>query len=92
MANYRTEFPDFDYELPVIEGFRDESWHNDTCPNISNGRLTVWCDYADASLREFPDSTYPRFNVTTAEMDNGGMSLFETDDVAALVAWLKEHA
>ena len=51
---YRTEFSDFDYEMPTLPGFRDESWGNDVCPKLvsDDGKLIIWCDYRDPGLRE----------------------------------------
>ena len=34
MNRYKQEFPNFDDDLPTIEGFFDCSWHNDSCPSI----------------------------------------------------------
>ena len=56
---YRQEFPDYDGEFFILDGWEDNSWHNDTCPHIekrsTNGtvRAYVWQDYADPSKREY---------------------------------------
>ena len=55
--SYKYEFPDYDCEMPTLEGFTDASWHNDACPSLdkpifSNTYLRVWCDYKDVSMRE----------------------------------------
>jgi len=50
--SYKTEFPDFDYELTIPDGWTDDSWHNDVCPKIYNGKLVIWCDYLDPDKRE----------------------------------------
>lgn len=56
MSDYKYEFPDFDYGLIVPKGWKDCSWHNDTCPNIEkeaeNRGAMIFEDYADESLRE----------------------------------------
>ena len=51
--SYKTEFPDFDYEITIPEGWTDDSWHNDVCPKIyNNDKLVIWCDYKDPERRE----------------------------------------
>jgi hypothetical protein len=32
---YLSEFPNYDDELPAIDGFEDSSWHNDACPSLT---------------------------------------------------------
>ena len=50
---YKNEFPSFDYELPNLGAkWVDDSWHNDVCPKIYNGKLVIWCDYLDPERRE----------------------------------------
>lgn len=101
MERYREEFPDFDYDLPTIEGFEDISWHNDVCPSMTNafstapigedkGKLTLWCDYADTSKREFQGG--PRFRLV--ELDSRGDALkdiCESDELAAILAAIASH-
>jgi hypothetical protein len=56
-TGYRAEFPDFPPEtLPAIpDGWRDGSWHNDTCPFFEiSPSLGVFVDYADPALSEYP--------------------------------------
>jgi hypothetical protein len=54
MSHYLREFPDYDSILPILDGFFDNSWHNDTCPSLinTNWDLVLWCEYADLKLRE----------------------------------------
>lgn len=68
---------------------RDLSWRNDGCPAFcrtedyaiidargsADDIRVLWCDYADISLREFPETR--RFRVYI-----DGVSLIETDDIA----------
>ena len=53
MTHYLTEFPDYDSTLPILDGFADDSWHNDTCPSLLNKELglKLWCEYANPELR-----------------------------------------
>lgn len=50
--NYKTEFPDFDAEIPVIAGFEDSSWGNEGMPQLTNevAGFRLWVDYADPKL------------------------------------------
>jgi len=54
--NYKTEFPDYDDNLWLLEDWIDTSWHNDVCPSFEKnfGHLTyrVWCDYKAPERRE----------------------------------------
>jgi len=85
---YREEFPDFDpATLPTIPaGWADISWHNDACPSFDTGAgKFVYVDYADATLREWPESK--RFIVMLdPEVRDGGDVLLATDDWSAVLA------
>ena len=54
--HYKTEFPDFDYELTIPDGWTDSSWHNDVSPSIEKQfgdiKYRIWCDFADPERRE----------------------------------------
>ena len=56
MSNYKQEFPDFDTELHLPEGWIDTSWHNDICPSFEKqfGAVTykIFCDYTNPDRRE----------------------------------------
>ena len=56
MSNYKTEFPSFDDELSLPDGWIDTSWHNDVSPSFEKqlGDITykIWCDYKDPEKRE----------------------------------------
>jgi hypothetical protein len=81
---YLTEFSDFDYALPVIEGFADASWHDDVCPSLINEALglRLWCDYADTAKRELPGAR--RYILVHGGFDDieSETVLTETDDFA----------
>jgi len=54
---YKKEFPDYDYEIKMPEGFFDSSWHNDVCPSIRRDihhdlGVKIYCDYTEWSRRE----------------------------------------
>lgn len=56
MSNYKTEFPSYDDELSLPDGWVDTSWHNDVSPSFEKklGDITyrIWCDYKDPDRRE----------------------------------------
>ncbi len=61
MKQYLEEFPDFDTELYVPEGWEDHSWHNDEMPRailvkevpfIGEVQYCLWQDYVDVNKRE----------------------------------------
>ena len=68
---YKTEFPDFELDVTIPNGFEDVSWHNDVCPSFidRDRRLCLWVDYVDRSKSEFPSNPY-RFQLT--EIDEEG--------------------
>lgn len=56
-CSYKYEFPDFDFEIPDLEGFTDNSWHNDICPSFvrqlnDTQEIVVWVNYANKKRRE----------------------------------------
>jgi hypothetical protein len=81
--SYRIEFPDFDYLLPELPGFTDESLRSDHCPVLRLGgdgyRLALWCDYADVAKREWVDGKRytVSFDVDGAHSDKGADTLIE---------------
>lgn len=74
---YKQAFPDFDHVLPVIPGMADESWRNDICPVLRGDGFELWCDYADASKREFEYS--PRFSLNRVTSDDVEAMASEND-------------
>ena len=81
-----TYFPDYDDELPAIDGFVDSSYGNDTCPSIHNETLglTIHCDYKDEAKREVGGLT--RYSVS----DAGGDPLLDSDDFAEVLAFVAD--
>jgi hypothetical protein len=88
------EFPDFDLgTLPIIpDGFVCTAWHNDTCPTWHEGEslhepkpgeLMLAIDYADKTLREFPESSHDRFSLHIYA-DNSPTFLVQSDDWAEI--------
>ena len=97
---YRAEFRDFNRardllaaEALIAEGFEDQSWHNDTCPIFHHARdgLSVAVDFEVEVRREFPDCS--RLSVWREGADGriDREVLFEGDDLADLLAWLRDY-
>lgn len=81
MRTVKTEFPDYDGELPYIAGYEDTSWHNDACPSIEknygNGvRVRIWCGYVDPDRWE---GTGFRFGVVVESPTDEGTILLSTN-------------
>lgn len=82
--SYKYEFPDYDCEMPTLEGFTDASWHNDACPSMerklySNSYIKVWCDYKDASMREIGGDQYTVTHYYEDTFDF--LPMFSSDDI-----------
>jgi hypothetical protein len=93
MANYRTEFPDFPADdMPAIpQGFEDNSWHNDSCPNFTSEALglRIWIDFADPEQREIRMGC--RFMLEPSDNLDTITDLICTDDWAAILAAVEEE-
>ena len=91
---YRTEFPGFDYPLPSLEGFADQSWHNDVCPKLvredGETTITVWCDYADAGLREGWGPRYAITVIYAVDPYQEPIEISATDSWESVLAVLRE--
>ena len=85
MSLYKTEFPNYDDELIIPEGFRDCSYHNDVCPCVcqyfSKGdteiKIIIWQDYKDPDNREYPSASRFAFNI---QVNGEDVFLYTTDD------------
>lgn len=96
------EFDDYPHDAlpPMPQGFEDCSWHNDTCPSITNGTfgpddahdgpaLLVFIDYPNPEQREFPKGK--RFTVGRTDQGDFTTAL-ETDDWADVLALIAKEA
>lgn len=92
---YHTEFTDYPVaDMPATPAsFTDTSWHNDVCPSFTSDQLglTIWIDFADKAVREWPDSV--RFCVYPQNhgVEVSGESL-ETDDWNAVLDFVIARA
>lgn len=100
IGNYREEFRDFDGELPIIEGFKDSSWHNETCPSLLNEELhlQLFVDYVDPQKSEFPEERLAgagRYLLRRLDDENqvlppGTDIVIDTDDFDEVLAKIAE--
>jgi hypothetical protein len=53
---YMNEFPHYDDELNLPDGWIDSSWHNDVSPSFEKHMgdiiYKIWCDFKDPNRRE----------------------------------------
>lgn len=86
------EFPGFELDFKLPDGFEDTSWHNNETPSFDKvqrdgTRLRLWVDYADRSKSTLPeDEPYFRFSLAryTADMDWIGQLGFASTPQEAL--------
>jgi hypothetical protein len=106
---YMTAFPDFDNGdtfdtlLAALEpmGFIDSSYKNDVSPSImlpnkyDLSAITVWVDYKDRALREWPETITDIFvEITYAEDQYDGVSNDTNKDftsVADALTYVRMH-
>lgn len=88
---YKTDFPDFEYNLPEIDGFIDDTWRNDVCPSLYNKTLNLklYCDYLDPDKRECGGKRY------TLQQHDDEMSLIdiilESDSMDEVLVTIQEY-
>lgn len=70
------------WQTVIPAGFTDSSWHNDTCPSISDDArgIVVYIDYSDVSKREMQHKG-TRFYVADIHSEE----MLETNDWKAVL-------
>jgi hypothetical protein len=60
---YKEQFPKFELDVQIPEGFTDASWCNDQCPSWEHEglQLKLFIDFKDPAQRE--EATQVRFNL-----------------------------
>lgn len=84
--SYRSEFPDYDGDFYLPEGWTDASWHNDTMPRalwyLSTPnvwyQISIWQDYVDENKREYEGE--PRY-IFQIEKENDEVFEYRTNDL-----------
>ncbi|SIO50051.1 hypothetical protein SAMN05443247_06618 [Bradyrhizobium erythrophlei] len=93
MANHQQEFPDFPAaDMPAIpQGFEDNSWHNDSCPNFTSAELglRIWIDFADPEQREISEGC--RFTLEPSDNEDTITEPISTDDWAVILEAIEEE-
>lgn len=90
---YKYEFPHYDDVLPSIDGFEDDSWHNDVSPSMryklfANTYIKLWCDFKDTEMREIGGKQY---TVTHYSEDNFDyVPMFSSDDIEEVKKFIKQ--
>jgi len=100
IGNVKEEFPDFDDELPEIEGFSDRSWHNEPSPTLINEELglLLFIDYKDPEKSEYPEGRkngeFPRYGFVELD-ENGQISEdkegYHTDSFDEVIAFIEKR-
>lgn len=96
LPDIAVEFPEFDVStLPgeIPGGFVASHWHNEACPSWSHPYLglQIWIDYADTSMRDFPDGRRFTLEYMPGDCDDKRrMVLAWSDDWAVVLATLQD--
>lgn len=91
--SYISEFPDYDGEFYLPDGWEDNSWHNDVCPHIekrSKGdsvKVYVWQDYSDPAKREYDNTTRYLFQICCNGDD--AQFMYESDEWSEMEKLMK---
>ena len=100
---YKDEFPDYDDELWIPDGFKDVSWHNDTCPHVEKRYFIdveyagsedievvtkIWQDYKDPEKREY--ETAPRYSLLI-EISYQNIFFYQTNNVEEIKKMVTEN-
>jgi hypothetical protein len=93
-VTYKTAFPDFTLDVTIPDGFRDDSYRNDTMPRFTrelpNGQtLTIWVDYADRTLSEYPENE--RFLVELMSFDGDYIEEVASDNWQDILDFIAEY-
>ena len=95
--DWKTEFPEFkDSDMPEMpEGWKDISWHNDSCPSFEVWResnddcaafIRVWISESEPSERDFPNQA--RFMISLENRPEFEC-LFSSDEWSEILAYVE---
>lgn len=98
---HATEFPEIEVPAELLAlvaagQLEDTSWHNDVCPSFTlaadgAATTTLWVDYPDPADRELGEIGMKRFTVTRGEYGGEMPTLFASDDLPELLAYLADR-
>lgn len=91
--SYRTEFPGYELDVDIPEGFEDSSRYDDGMPSFSNYHLGIllMVDYADPERRLIPRAG--RFSLLQLEPGDAGEVgelLLETDSYEHVLEFIRK--
>lgn len=91
-------FPDFDDTLPEIEGFEDNSYKNDTCPNLldKERQLKLYIDYRDPANSEHEKNRRSgallRYQLLSTDAEGQTLgTIAEVDSLEEVLDLIAEH-
>lgn len=91
--SYISEFPDYDGEFYLPDGWEDNSWHNDVCPHIEKRskddsvKVYVWQDYSDPAKREYDNTARYLFQICCNGDD--AQFMYESDEWSEMEKLMK---
>jgi hypothetical protein len=98
MSYVHDAFPDFDDTLPKIDGFEDNSYKNDTCPNLldKTRQLKLYIDYKDPAKSEHEevrrDGSLGRYQLLSTDEEGETLEeLGDTDSFDEILAMIAAH-
>lgn len=70
----RTQFPHYDDILPLLVGFENTTWKNDSCPSFrlefGGYEAVLWCDYRNPMSRQLSEEPSEQFTLTIGTCDD----------------------
>lgn len=83
------------YEVPLEfqnANFIDMSWKNDDAPRFAakwNPRICIWVEHPDPEKRQNEEKRFAVSLYDDEELTSWRENVFQTDDLEAVIAWLK---
>ena len=88
--SYKSEFPDYDGEFYLPDGWVDNSWHNDTMPRaileVGDAIYSIWQDFVNVSNREIIDR---KRYIFTIEVGYNTVFSYETNKLSKIKKLVK---
>ena len=96
MYSVNYAFPDYDDVLPMLKGFEDVSYKNDSCPSIhkelsKDVYLILYCDYKDNERRECPNGFRYQLALDMPMILCNSKFLLMSDDIMEVKHFIDNH-
>jgi hypothetical protein len=96
MSLVKEAFPNYDDVLPMLEGFEDCSYKNDSCPSISKElgeeiRLMLYCDYKNKYKREDREGFRYCLSFEMSMILCNSKILLLSDDIMEVKRFIEKH-